>query len=174
MLFRSAQSEYSVWAQDTWRVSSALTIALGLRWEFSPSPAASTAINVYDPVSGSLTATSGPIWPASYHNLAPRIGAAYRLTKDGRTVLRAGTGLYYDSSLSIATDVLDGGPLNSSTLLSGVHAPFSVNFIYGFESGLKLPQVRQWNVSLDRAFTARDVVSLGYVGSNGQIGRAHV
>jgi hypothetical protein len=161
-------TEYSLWAQDTWRASSALTIAIGLRWEFSPSPAASTPINVYDPASGNLNSISGPIWPSSYHNLAPRIGAAYRLTKDGRTVLRAGAGLYYDSSVSIATDVLDGGPLNSGLLLSGVHAPFSVNFIYGFVAGLKLPQVRQWNVSIDRALTAHDVVTLGYVGSNGR------
>jgi len=33
---------------------------------------------------------------------------------------------------------------------------------------LKLPQVRQWNVSLERALSAHDVVSLGYVGSNGR------
>lgn len=161
-------TEYSLWAQDTWRVSSALSLVMGLRWEFSPSPNASSPVNIYDVANGNLTSASGKIWPASYHNLAPRIGAAYRLTKDGGTVLRAGAGLYYDSSVSIATDVLDGGPLNSSQLLSGVHAPFSVNFIYGFASGLKLPQVRQWNVSLDRALTARDVVTVGYVGSNGR------
>jgi Carboxypeptidase regulatory-like domain len=161
-------TEYSLWAQDTWRVSSALTIAMGLRWEFSPSPSTTSPVYIYDPAAGNLNSTSGQIWPTSYRNLAPRIGGAYRLTKDGRTVLRAGAGLYYDSSVSIATDVLDGGPLNSSQLISGIHAPFSVNFIYGFVSGLKLPQVRQWNVSLDRALTSHDVVSLGYVGSNGR------
>jgi hypothetical protein len=161
-------TEYSLWAQDAWRVSSALTLVMGLRWEFSPSPNASSPVYVYDSAGGNLTMTSGQIWPTSYHNLAPRVGAAYRLTNDGRTVLRAGAGLYYDSSVSIATDVLDGGPLNSSQLISGVHAPFSVNFIYGFAAGLKLPQVRQWNVSLDRALTACDVVTVGYVGSNGR------
>jgi hypothetical protein len=161
-------TEYSLWAQDTWRASPALTIAMGLRWEFSPSPAASAPIYVYDPASGNLNSISGPIWPSSYHNLAPRIGVAYRLTKDGRNVLRAGAGLYYDSSVSIATDVLDSGPLNSSALGSAAHAPFSFNFIYGFVAGLKLPQVRQWNISVDHAFTARDVVTLGYVGSNGR------
>lgn len=161
-------TEYSLWSQDTWRVSSALTIAMGLRWEFSPSPAASAPVYVFTASTGNLTSTSGSIWPASYHNFAPRLGAAYRLTHDGRTVLRAGAGLYYDSSVSIATDALDGGPLNSSQLISGVHAPFSVNFIYGFVAGLKLPQVRQWNVTLERAVTAHDVVSLGYIGSNGR------
>jgi hypothetical protein len=33
---------------------------------------------------------------------------------------------------------------------------------------LKLPQVRQWNVSLQRAFSEHDTVSLGYVGANGR------
>lgn len=164
----AALTEYSLWAQDTWRPLASLTIAMGLRWEFSPSPAASAPVYLYDQTSGALTQTTGAIWPSSYHNLATRIGAAWRLTKEGRTVLRAGAGLFYDSSVSIATDVLDGGPLNSTQLQSGIHAPFSVNFIYGFASGLKLPQVRQWNVSLDRALGAHDYVSLGYVGASGR------
>jgi hypothetical protein len=33
--------------------------------------------------------------------------------------------------------------------------------------GLVMPRLRQWNVSLDHAFGARDVVSLGYVASTG-------
>ncbi len=164
----AALTEYSLWAHDSWQLTSRLTISLGLRWEFSPSPQTLDPINLYIPSTGALEQTYGEIWPTSYHNLAPRLGAAYRLTKDGRTVLRAGAGLYYDSSLSIGTDALDGGPLNSVTLTSGVHAPFSVNFIYGFEDGLKLPQIRQWNVSLERAFTDHDVLSLGYVGANGR------
>jgi len=165
----SAQlNEYSLWAQDTWQVSSRLTIAAGLRWEFSPPPANTGSINVYDPVSGTVGSSTGPVWPTSYRDLAPRIGAALRLTKDGRTVLRAGAGLYYDSSLSIATDILDGGPLNSSQFTNGSHAPFSFAFGYGFMPNLKLPQVRQWNVSLERAVSPRDVFSLGYIGSNGR------
>lgn len=161
-------NEYSIWLQDTWRVSAGLTLAGGLRWEFSPPPSHTGNINVYDPVSGNVVMTTGPLWSTSYRDLAPRIGAALRLTKDGRTVLRAGAGLYYDSSLSIATDILDGGPLNSSRFLNGTHAPFSFFFDYGFMPNLKLPQVRQWNVSLERALSAHDTFSLGYVGSNGR------
>ena len=165
----SELTEYSLWAQDTWQALPRLTLTFGLRWEFSPPPDAGGPINVYDPISGSVVNTDVPLWPTSYHNLAPRIGAALRLTKDGRTVVRAGAGLYYDSSLSIATDVLDGGPLDfSQQLSSGTHAPFSFAFEYGFEPNLKLPQIRQWNVSLERAVTQHDVVSLGYVGSNGR------
>jgi hypothetical protein len=161
-------TEYSLWAQDTWQVFSRLTVAMGLRWEFSPPPANTGVINVYDPTSGSVIGSNMPLWPTSYRDLAPRLGFALRLTRDGRTVLRAGAGLYYDSSLSIATEILDGGPLNSEQLLSGFHAPFSFAFGYGFEPNLKLPQVRQWNASLEHAFGQYDLVSLGYVGSNGR------
>jgi hypothetical protein len=58
--------------------------------------------------------------------------------------------------------------LNSVQLTSGFHAPFSFAFGYGFEPNLKLPQVRQWNTSLEHAFGETDVLSLGYVGSNGR------
>ncbi len=165
-------TEYSTWAQDTWQVHPRLTITYGLRWEFSPPP---------DP-GGEIETTFTTPWAARWklpmrlygprlyrHNLAPRIGAALRLTKDGRTVLRAGAGLYYDSSLSIATDILDGGPLNFAVdIKNGSRAPFSFALRYGFEPDLKLPQIRQWNVSLERAITGHDFVSLGYSGSNGR------
>ncbi len=162
-------TEYSTWAQDTWQVLPRLTVTYGLRWEFSPPPDPGGPINVYDPAAGSVVSADSPLWPTSYHNLAPRIGVALRLTSDGRTVLRAGAGIYYDSSLSIATDILDGGPLNFAVdIKNGSHAPFSFALKYGFEPDLKLPQIRQWNVSLERAITSHDVVSLGYVGSNGR------
>ena len=41
-----------------------------------------------------------------------------RLDKAGRTVLRAGAGLYYDSSVSLANDVINSGPLNGASLSS--------------------------------------------------------
>lgn len=165
----SAQlTEYSLWAQDTWQIMSRLTLTYGLRWEFSPPPPTGGAINIYDPTSGNVVSANQPLWPTSCRDLAPRLAAAFRLTKDGRTVLRAGAGLYYDSGLSIATDVLDGGPLNAEQLTNGSHAPFSFAFEYGFEPNLKLPQVRQWNLSVERALTSHDTLSLGYVGSNGR------
>jgi len=164
----SELTEYSLWAQDTWQVSSRLTVAAGLRWEFSPPPAYAGSINMYSLSSGSVIPTDAPLWPTSYRDLAPRLGGAFRLTKDGRTVLRAGAGLYYDSSLSIATDILDGVGSSSVLLQNGTHAPFSFVFQYGYMPNLKLPQVRQWNVSLERALSAHDVISLGYVGSNGR------
>jgi len=161
-------TEWALWAQDTWQVSRRLTVTAGLRWEFSPPPATSSPVYFYDPVNDDLTEEQQPLWQATYRNFAPRLGAAYQLGKDGRTVLRGAAGLFYDSSLSIATDLINGGPLSiSSGFLSQMYAPFSMQLTYGLMPGLRMPRLRQWNVSLDHAFGARDVVSLGYVASTG-------
>lgn len=166
----AAIPELSLWAGDTWQVSRRLTLALGLRWEYSPSPFTSGPSWFFDPaVNGfQLVQQPRPVWATSQRDFAPRFGLAYRLTADGRTVLRAGGGLYYDSSLSIATDILNGGPMSINQYGSQRNGVFSTVLSYGFAPGLKLPEVRQWNVSVEHGFTARDVLSLGYVGSSGQ------
>ncbi len=164
-----AVQELSLWAQDTWQVSKRLTVAAGLRWEFSPPPPLPTAQNFLDYTTGILApAPNRALWPETFTNFAPRLGFALRLDKTGRTVLRAGAGLYYDSSVSIATAVINSGPLNGASLTNtggGSFFPTQNNITYGFAPNLQLPQVIQWNVALEHGFGSHDVVSLGYVGS---------
>jgi hypothetical protein len=162
-----AVQELSLWAQDTWQVNSRLTVAAGLRWEFSPPPPLSAPQSFLNYTTGVLTLEPNKeLWPLTYGNFAPRLGMAYRLDKDGRTVLRAGAGLYYDSSVSLATDVINQGPLNGANLSTlGSNSAFVGNITYGFAPNLQLPRVIQWNVSLEHGFGSHDVVSLGYIGS---------
>jgi hypothetical protein len=165
--------ELSLWIQDTWKPWNRLTVSAGLRWEYSPplvAPPTSANDPLYyfiDPATQNIVASSQPLWRESDRNFAPRLGFAFLLTGDGRTVLRTGGGLYYDSSLSIATDVLNGGPLSIAQLKSSIHAPFPSIMSYAFMPNLRLPVIGQWNLAVERAVTAHDVVSLGYVGSVG-------
>jgi hypothetical protein len=159
-------SEVSLFAQDTWRVSQRLTATFGLRWEISPAPLLRGA-TVYDPQAGSLLEIQKPVWPPAYTNFAPRIGIAYQPFTGGRTVIRAGAGLYYDSSLSLATDLVNDGPLNVSNFQSPRRALSSTTLSFGFPSDLRLPLVKQWNVSVEHAVSRTDVVSVAYVGSAG-------
>jgi len=162
--------ELSLWIQDTWQPWKRLTVSAGLRWEFSPplvappNPVSSPLYYFLDPVTQNIVPGSQPLWRESYRDFAPRLGLAFLLTRDGRTVLRTGGGLYYDSSLSIATDILNGGPLSISQLSSSIHAPFPSIMSFAFMPNLQLPVIGQWNLSLERAFTAHDVVSLGSAG----------
>jgi len=86
----------------------------------------------------------------------------------GHTVLRAGAGLYYDSSLSLAADLVNSGPLNMRQYGSGRNAPFSPLMSYGFLPALRLPLVKHWNASFEHAFAGRDLFSVAYAGSAGR------
>jgi hypothetical protein len=159
-------NEVSLWAEDAWQPWRRLTLTAGLRWEYSAAPVAT--VNFWDPAKNDIVmGDTRALWPTSHRNFAPRLGMALRLSNDGSTVLRMGGGLYYDSSLSIATDALNGGPLSIQDFTSGRYGIFSGELSYGFWPNLRLPWVKQWNVALEHAFSANDTASIAYVGSAG-------
>ena len=159
--------EISVFAQDTWRVMPRLTVTYGLRWEISPAPVLNAPVSLLDPNGkGNLAPVQKPIWQSTYANFAPRFGVAFQPAANGRTLIRGGMGFYYDSSLSLATDLVNNGPLNVTQYSSDRSAFFTTQLGFGFMPELRLPLVRQWNVAVEHAFTTRDVVSVGYVGSS--------
>jgi hypothetical protein len=160
--------EFSVFAQDTWRLTPRLMATYGLRWEIHPAPMPDTTANFQDPLTGFVLDLQRPLWRSTYGNLAPRVGLAYRATDAGRTVIRVGAGFYFDSSLSLATDVLNDGPLNVSTFISPRTAPFNTVLRFGFPLDLHLPLIRQWNASIEQGLGSRDVLSIGYTGSSGR------
>jgi hypothetical protein len=163
-------NEFSTWVHDTWRPLPRLTIVGGLRWEYSPPPPiGSTPASFLDFATGIVEPANPPrpLWLTPYGHFAPRLGLSFSPTKSGRTVISAGAGVYYDSSLSIATDEINGGPLSLDQFLSGRNGLFSTQLSYGFMPNLQLPRVEQWNVSLERSLTASDQISFGYVGSHG-------
>ncbi len=160
-------TELSLWMQDTWQVSSRLTITPGLRWEFNPSPAPAGTTSFFHPETGTVFSDHRALWPVVYNNFAPRLGAAWRVRKSGHTVLRAGGGIFYDSSLSIATDLINGGPLSVTQFTNGRFGIVTSLLSYAFAPRLLLPRLGEWNLTLDQALGAHDVLSLSYVGAIG-------
>jgi hypothetical protein len=124
--------EFSAWLHDTWQATKHLTVIGGLRWEYSPPPPTGGALlDFWNPASGTIQSSSRALWLAPYGHFAPRLGLAFSPGKNRKTVLRVGGGLYFDSSLSIATDVINGGPL-SVIFNSSRYAPFTSRLSYGF------------------------------------------
>ena len=161
-------TELSLWAQDTWQISPRFLITPGLRWELNPSPEASPTTYFLDPQTGTFfDRNHSLLWPVRYANFAPRLGLAWRVRKSGRTVIRAGGGLFYDSSLSIATDLINGGPFNITQFTNGVHGIVSSLLSYAFSPNLQLPRLTEWSFTLDQALGSHDLLSIGYVGSTG-------
>jgi hypothetical protein len=157
--------ELSIWAQDTWQVGPRFTLSAGVRWEYSPAPI-SPGLYFLDP--SGFEQETRPLWSQPYGHFAPRMGVAFSPDHDRRTILRAGAGLYYDSSLSIATDAINSGPLSIDSFTSPRNGIFSTQLSYAFVPNLQLPWVAQWNASVERALTSRDTISAGYVGSAGR------
>jgi hypothetical protein len=161
--------QFAAFGEDTWHVNPRLTLAYGLRWDVDPSPRAPAPplVSVLPSFGPSLEI---PIWKTRYTDLAPRLGVAYRLTADGRTVLRAGAGRYFDADFGAAVDGINGAPFNTWQFNNGATAAPSnaaaITLItYGFPPDLRVPSTWEWNVTLERGLTRNDALSVAWVGS---------
>lgn len=93
--------ENGFFAQDDFRVTPRLTLNLGLRYDVLtwPVEVENRQAN-FDLTTGALivagsNGASRALLPNDYHNFGPRLGFAYQLTNDGKTVVRGGYGLFY-------------------------------------------------------------------------------
>jgi hypothetical protein len=89
---------YSGFVQDDWRVTPRLTLNLGLRYEFvTPIQEAHNQLANFDPNGGMVQVgkqIDRPYQPQT-RNVAPRLGFAWDITGNGRTILRGGAGVVY-------------------------------------------------------------------------------
>ncbi|HZR56333.1 MAG TPA: TonB-dependent receptor [Terriglobales bacterium] len=90
---------YSAFAQDDWRVTPRLTLNYGLRYELP------TVIKEQDNLFGNFIPGVGieqvgkgidAPYAGNHKNFAPRLGLAWDVTGNGKTVVRAGAGIIYE------------------------------------------------------------------------------
>ncbi len=93
--------ENGFFAQDDYRVTRRLTLNFGLRYDVLTWPVEVLDRQAnFDLATGALivagsNGASRSLIPNDYHNFGPRLGFAYQLTRDGKTVVRGGYGLFY-------------------------------------------------------------------------------
>jgi hypothetical protein len=91
--------QFSLFAQDEWHVHPRLTVSYGLRWDaqLNPQPSTSNSFLVNNVLNYPFPL--GRVDPTEIRNQlnqwAPRASIAWNVTESGKTVVRAGTGLFY-------------------------------------------------------------------------------
>jgi hypothetical protein len=182
-------SNYSLFAQDTWRVTNRLTLTYGLRWEINTPPVSATASQPLYVLQGifdanPLAEVPGALWHTRYNNFAPRIGVAYQMTP--KTVVRGGFGVFYDLGYGNVGYAAYGFPYQISDFISASPPlpfdpsnpalqppPFStvINsgaFLSAVDPNLRLPYTLEWNAAIERQLGAKQTLTASYVGSDGR------
>lgn len=195
--YTERRPEWAAYVQDDLRISERLTLNLGLRWDlFVPYVEDNDRQSNFDTSTGQFVVASDAAVIAGMNvgrhlqtysktNFAPRLGFAYDLTGEGRTVARGGFGMFWNSpftgtsgskgqnppfllaqtltnqspfvpSLSLSTGLEPATPLTGGTSRSS----FDPNFRDGF--------AQQWNISLQRQIARNYLLEIGYVGSRGR------
>lgn len=175
-------NQFSAFVQREFRIAESMGASLGLRYESVSTP---TEVNgkiavLRDFVNDSQTTVGGPLWKnPSYDNFAPRVSVAWDPIGDGRTVLRAGAGIFFDllgsRELTIAgvrtpplfNRILVFGRPRFPDILQAAAGRNPSKSMDGLDYDLNQPYVARWQVNLERQLGRSAVARAGYSGARG-------
>ncbi|MFZ0199539.1 MAG: TonB-dependent receptor [Candidatus Sulfotelmatobacter sp.] len=189
------------YGQDSYKVTPRLTLNLGLRYELPfPSTENKNRVNLFVPGAQSTVVPNAPpgllypgdrgvpagLIPAQKTAFAPRFGVAWDPRGEGKTVVSAAYGIFYEPYYTG-----EGGPLqdpvSSPPYLKTQQISFPVNsfanpfytpnpFDQAFPEpmtllvvarNLHLPYAQDWNLNIQRSFAEDWLFQIGYVGTTG-------
>lgn len=135
-------------------------------------------------LAGSTSRFGRAIIDDDYNNFSPRVGFAWDPFKDGKTIVRAGYGLYYDQALigvfeqaAFTTPAFNPNVSYTSTATSVVTfsnpnagAPpgtLPLRSIIAIAPDFETPEIQQWSVGVQREVFKNAVAEVSYVGTKG-------
>ena len=117
---------YGVFIQDSWKIHPKLTLNYGLRYDYERTPLFKPATAVNAAAEAAFGIVEGI--PRDTTNAAPRVALAWDPWGKGKTVIRAGYGLFFDHPLlAVAFNSVTAEGALSTQLISGGGAPTSVS-----------------------------------------------
>ena len=179
---------YNFFINDSYRVRPRLTVNAGLRYEYNSPPVdAEDRATIYDVVTRNLVPVGTNGVPRSgfepdKNNFAPRVGFAWTIGDDEKTVLRGGYGVYYDQSpLAPAEALYFNSPFFDNNIFFPfpglpltLNNPFPSFFPFplpdsalAIQRDLRTGYMQHWNLNVERQIGNRSLVEVAYVGSKG-------
>jgi hypothetical protein len=195
------QRVYDLFLNDEWRINPELTLTSGLRWDYGAPMTelkgrlvnldiaegftAVAPVLASDPV-GQLTHTHYPssLVRPDRRNFEPRIGLAWRPLPTTPLVVRAGYGVYVDTSvyLSSTETMAQQSPLSTSlnvsnspdcalTLADGFHScPGTITNTFAIDSNFRVGYAQVWRLSAQQDLPGAIVATASYMGIKGTRG----
>jgi hypothetical protein len=178
----------NAYVTDDWRLSPALTINAGIRWEYEAPFTESLGRLVNLNVSHGFTAATQVVATAADSllrpdrgGLQPRLALAWRPIPASSLIVRAGYGIYRNTSVyqSIALLMAQQPPLSKTfsvestaasplTLASGFRAPSIVaTNTFAVDPDFRVGYAHNWQVSVQRDLPASLTVTATYLGTKG-------
>lgn len=188
-----SNENFAIFAQDKWQIFKNFTFNYGLRWEAQtfPSPTVDPSKTVYGPfLSNPLFPSNGRL-PSQWRMFQPRVGFAWDLFNDSKSVIRASWGMFNGNQNmltqvgSITTNGVQQATifLNSAIISGGATAPVWPNVVAAaplapgtfplfsgvrvFDRNYRNPRVYTTNVQFEQAFEHNIVVYVNFTHSKG-------
>jgi hypothetical protein len=134
--FAVAENEMAWFAGDQWSIVPRLTLSLGVRFD-------------HDTITDSTHA-------------APRAGFLLALTRDGKTLLKGGVGIFYDRVSLMAATFTDLPDRTVTVLAPNGEPTSSVSYQNQIEGGLRSPRSTSLSLELDRQVLSNLFLRVAY------------
>jgi len=208
--FYLRENRVGLYVQDDWKLTHTLTVNAGLRWDpwLPPTDRNQTLVG-FQPGQRSTVAPNAPlglvfngdtnvqpsIFRHNYKDFAPRIGFAYNVRGQGKTVVRGAYGLFYGFPEALLYQRTDAAQpinlflqINNPAAWDNIYAgyaggdPFprahltpaqfsSYQFLLPFSGGVlnpnaKVSYTQDYNLTVEQQFSSNFAMSLAYVGNH--------
>lgn len=162
--------------QDDWHVGKGLTLNLGLRYELDTQANGANAQNERDRVH--FYPNDYGVRHKDWNNFGPRLGFAWDLHNNGKTLVRGGYGIYYDRIILLVpllerlyngvTLQYDGyGKSYLGDPFGGAAEPAPAYPLFILSNDFQNPRVQQFGAGVEREISPNLRVSADYIRSRG-------